>query len=80
MFCAAFPLCAAAAFVTNLIEMRLDAHKFLTTRRPLPQAADSIGVWFPIMQVGVWSLCRPETLLQTLTLARCGVHAGARSC
>lgn len=51
MFCAAFPLAAAAAFVTNLIEMRLDAHKFLTSQRPLPQAANGIGVWFPIMQL-----------------------------
>lgn len=51
MFCAAFPLCAAAAFVTNVVEMRLDAHKFLTSQRPMPQPANGIGVWFPIMQV-----------------------------
>ena len=51
MFCARFPLAGATAFAANVVEIRFDAHKFLTSRRSFPQLARDIGVWFPIMQL-----------------------------
>ncbi|XP_076590531.1 anoctamin-7 [Chaetodon auriga] len=51
IFVAACPLAPLFALVNNWIEIRLDAHKFVTeNRRPVAERAQDIGIWFPIMQ------------------------------
>lgn len=52
LFGASFPLTAALFLVLIIVEIRVDAWKLCTlTRRPFPDTADSIGVWFFIIQV-----------------------------
>lgn len=44
IFVAAFPLAPLLALLNNIIELRLDAYKFVTQwRRPLPARATNIG-------------------------------------
>ena len=46
IFVAAFPLAPLLALLNNIIEIRLDAYKFVTQwRRPLPSQAKDIGKW-----------------------------------
>ncbi|XP_075980505.1 anoctamin-1-like isoform X3 [Anticarsia gemmatalis] len=50
IFVAAFPLAPLFALINNVLEMRLDARKFLTCyRRPVPQRVNDIGVWYRIL-------------------------------
>lgn len=50
MFVAAFPLAPFFALLNNIIEIRLDAFKFLVTnRRPMPSRAKDLGVWYKIL-------------------------------
>ncbi|CAH0560973.1 unnamed protein product [Brassicogethes aeneus] len=50
IFVTAFPLAPLFALINNVLEMRLDATKFIRYfRRPVPQRVSNIGVWFPIM-------------------------------
>ncbi|XP_045453771.1 anoctamin-5-like [Melitaea cinxia] len=50
IFVAAFPLAPLFALINNVLEMRLDAKKFLTCyRRPVPQRVCGIGVWYRIL-------------------------------
>uniref|UniRef100_A0A914ZLA4 Anoctamin n=1 Tax=Parascaris univalens TaxID=6257 RepID=A0A914ZLA4_PARUN len=50
LFVSAFPLAPLFALLNNIMEIRLDAYKFLiTTRRPLPERAKDIGIWLPIL-------------------------------
>ena len=52
LFVAAFPLAPFFALINNVVEIRLDAYKYVTTlRRPLAQRAQDIGAWVNIMQV-----------------------------
>ncbi|XP_011409598.1 PREDICTED: anoctamin-7-like [Amphimedon queenslandica] len=51
IFVAAFPLAPFFAWVNNVIEIRLDAHKFVTVfRRPLAERAGDIGIWFHLLR------------------------------
>ena len=51
LFVAAFPLAPLFALLNNIIEIRLDAFKFVSIwRRPHAAKADGIGIWMPIMQ------------------------------
>ncbi|XP_055887871.1 anoctamin-4-like isoform X2 [Biomphalaria glabrata] len=51
IFVAAFPLAPLFALLNNIIEIRLDAYKFVTQwRRPLGMRAQDIGIWFGILQ------------------------------
>ncbi|KAH9525321.1 Anoctamin-4 [Bulinus truncatus] len=51
IFVAAFPVAPLFALLNNIIEIRLDAYKFVTQwRRPLGMRAQDIGVWFGILQ------------------------------
>ncbi|XP_041351905.1 anoctamin-4-like isoform X2 [Gigantopelta aegis] len=51
VFVAAFPLAPLFALLNNIIEVRLDAYKFVTTwKRPLAARAQDIGVWFGILK------------------------------
>ncbi|XP_075258994.1 anoctamin-4-like isoform X5 [Convolutriloba macropyga] len=51
LFVAAFPLAPFFAFLNNVIEIRLDAYKFITQlRRPWAQKAEDIGSWYNILQ------------------------------
>ena len=44
LFVAAFPLAPLFALLNNIIEIRLDAYKFITTlRRPVANRAQDIG-------------------------------------
>ncbi|CAF4896928.1 unnamed protein product [Pieris macdunnoughi] len=50
IFVAAFPLAPLFALINNILEMRLDASKFLSCyRRPVPQRVNDIGVWYKIL-------------------------------
>ncbi|XP_064628203.1 anoctamin-4-like isoform X2 [Lineus longissimus] len=50
IFVAAFPLAPLFALINNIIEIRLDAYKFVTQwRRPLAARGQDIGVWADIM-------------------------------
>ncbi|XP_067420264.1 anoctamin-6 [Emydura macquarii macquarii] len=51
LFVASFPLAPLLALVNNLLEIRVDAWKITTQfRRMVPQKAQDIGAWQPIMQ------------------------------
>ena len=51
LFVAAFPLAPFFALVNNVIEIRVDAYKYVTTlRRPLAQRVQDIGAWSNILQ------------------------------
>ncbi|KAJ7329730.1 hypothetical protein JRQ81_015904 [Phrynocephalus forsythii] len=51
LFVASFPLAPLLALVNNLLEIRVDAWKLTTQfRRMVPQKAQDIGAWQPIMQ------------------------------
>lgn len=50
LFVVAFPLAPLFALANNVLEMRLDATKFLRHyRRPVPRRARDIGVWKQIL-------------------------------
>ena len=52
IFVAAFPLAPFFALLNNWVEIRLDAHKFITVfRRPVAERAQDIGAWFTILDV-----------------------------
>ncbi|XP_017682462.1 PREDICTED: anoctamin-3 [Lepidothrix coronata] len=55
IFVAAFPLAPLLALLNNIIEIRLDAYKFVTQwRRPMPARATDIGIWYGILEgIGV---------------------------
>lgn len=51
LFVAAFPLAPVFALLNNIVEIRLDAYKFVTQwRRPLADRAQDIGIWFGILR------------------------------
>ncbi|XP_048124836.1 LOW QUALITY PROTEIN: anoctamin-4-like [Alosa alosa] len=58
IFVAAFPLAPLLALLNNIIEIRLDAFKFVTQwRRPLPSQAKDIGIWYGILEgIGILSV------------------------
>ncbi|XP_047431838.1 anoctamin-4-like isoform X1 [Mugil cephalus] len=58
IFVAAFPLAPLLALLNNIIEIRLDAYKFVTQwRRPLPSQAKDIGIWYEILEgIGILSV------------------------
>lgn len=48
---ASFPLAPLLALVNNILEIRVDAWKLTTQfRRMVPEKAQDIGAWQPIMQ------------------------------
>ncbi|CAJ0569183.1 unnamed protein product, partial [Mesorhabditis spiculigera] len=50
LFVAAFPLAPLFALLNNILEIRLDAYKFVAqVQRPLPALAKNIGIWLPIL-------------------------------
>ncbi|KAA0203794.1 hypothetical protein HAZT_HAZT008479 [Hyalella azteca] len=52
LFVAAFPLAPLFALLNNVIEIRLDAYKYLTKcRRPRPERVQDIGIWYNILRV-----------------------------
>ena len=51
IFVAAFPLGPFFALINNMIEIRVDAYKFVVLyRRPLAQKVQDIGIWYPILE------------------------------
>ncbi|CAH1180912.1 unnamed protein product [Phyllotreta striolata] len=52
IFVTAFPLAPLFALINNVLEMRLDAKKFIKYyRRPVPQRVKNIGVWYSILAI-----------------------------
>uniref|UniRef100_A0AC34RTB4 Anoctamin n=1 Tax=Panagrolaimus sp. JU765 TaxID=591449 RepID=A0AC34RTB4_9BILA len=52
LFVAAFPLAPLFALLNNVLELRLDAYKFVVTaRKPIPAQARNIGVWMTILEI-----------------------------
>ncbi|KAK7582131.1 hypothetical protein V9T40_013576 [Parthenolecanium corni] len=50
IFVSAFPLAPLFALLNNILEVRLDARKFLTFyRRPVSQRVKNIGIWYRIL-------------------------------
>ncbi|XP_065837572.1 anoctamin-4-like isoform X2 [Oscarella lobularis] len=50
IFVSAFPLAPLFALLNNILEIRLDAYKFVTLlRRPVSQRAQDIGIWYSIL-------------------------------
>ncbi|XP_030844356.1 anoctamin-4-like isoform X4 [Strongylocentrotus purpuratus] len=50
IFVAAFPLAPLFALLNNLVEVRLDAYKFISQlRRPVAKRAQDIGAWYAIL-------------------------------
>ena len=51
LFVAAFPLGPLFALINNMIEIRVDAYKFVVLyRRSLAQKVQDIGIWYPILE------------------------------
>lgn len=51
IFVAAFPLAPLFALINNIVEIRLDAYKFVTQwKRPMAARAQDIGIWFGILR------------------------------
>ncbi|KHN88142.1 Anoctamin-4, partial [Toxocara canis] len=66
LFVSAFPLAPLFALLNNIMEIRLDAYKFLiTTRRPMPQRAKDIGIWLPILD----GISRAAVLVNAFVIA-----------
>uniref|UniRef100_A0A915JIL9 Anoctamin n=1 Tax=Romanomermis culicivorax TaxID=13658 RepID=A0A915JIL9_ROMCU len=50
LFVSAFPLAPLFAFLNNIMEIRLDAYKFVVAfRRPRPARARDLGIWYGIL-------------------------------
>ncbi|XP_027042756.1 anoctamin-1-like [Pocillopora damicornis] len=51
LFVAAFPLGPFFALINNLLEIRLDAYKFIVVfQRPMAARAQDIGIWYAILK------------------------------
>jgi len=51
IFVSAFPLAPLFALLNNIIEVRLDAYKFVAMwKRPPAYKAHNIGIWYEILQ------------------------------
>ncbi|XP_033847139.1 anoctamin-1a isoform X2 [Periophthalmus magnuspinnatus] len=51
LFVASFPLAPVFALLNNIIEIRLDARKFVTElRRPIAAKAKDIGIWYNLLR------------------------------
>ncbi len=52
MFVAAFPVAPLLALLNNIVEIRLDAHKFVKEyRRVLPKRVADIGTWYTLLEM-----------------------------
>lgn len=52
LFVSAFPLAPLFALLNNILEIRVDAYKYVvTTRLPIPERARDIGIWLPILSM-----------------------------
>lgn len=77
LFVASFPLAPVLALVNNLFEIRVDAWKITTQfRRVVPEKAQDIGAWQPILQgVAILAVATNVALLHSLDTPDCR-HAG----
>ncbi|MCL4142507.1 UNVERIFIED_CONTAM: hypothetical protein GTU68_062604 [Idotea baltica] len=68
LFVAAFPLAPFFALINNVVEIRLDAYKYLTkSRRPLPQRVQDIGIWFNILKAITYTSVLTNALVISYT-------------
>eukprot|EP00051_Salpingoeca_urceolata_P023786 m.409176 g.409176 ORF g.409176 m.409176 type:complete len:1152 (+) comp20153_c0_seq8:73-3528(+) len=49
LFSSAFPLGPLFAWINNIVELRLDAKKFVQNRRQLPRRSEGIGLWEKVL-------------------------------
>lgn len=57
LFAIAFPFAPLAAFLSGIIEARIDGYKICKlTRRPFPRQADDIGSWQTALQCMGWAV------------------------
>jgi predicted transcriptional regulator YdeE len=70
LFSIAFPWAPMAAFVSNVIEARIDGYKLCKlTRRPFPRQADDIGSWQFAMEVMGWAVLLTNLIMICFTAA-----------
>jgi len=68
MFGTAFPMATLAGFISNFLELRVDAFKLVyQTRRPVYWGAPNIGHWEEVMVVLSWIAVFVNVLLITYT-------------
>ena len=67
MFSAAFPLAAICSAVANFNELRLDAIKVLSSRRPRYLGAQDIGSWQSVIAFISWAALPINVLIFVLT-------------
>uniref|UniRef100_A0A336M8Y6 Anoctamin n=1 Tax=Culicoides sonorensis TaxID=179676 RepID=A0A336M8Y6_CULSO len=66
LFIVAFPLAPLLALLNNVLEMRLDAKKYLLHfRRPVPRRVKDIGHWNNILQM----ICRMSVITNAILIA-----------
>ena len=65
LFAPAYPLAPILALISNVFEIRIDAHKLCTvTRRPRVRQAEDIGFWFTVLNVlGFFAVITNATML-----------------
>ncbi|VDN23656.1 unnamed protein product [Gongylonema pulchrum] len=70
LFVSAFPLAPLLALINNILEVRLDAYKFVVAnRRPYPQRARDLGIWLSIID----KLSKAAVLTNHVVLALKGI-------
>eukprot|EP00397_Hematodinium_sp_SG-2012_P003338 GEMP01003346.1.p1 GENE.GEMP01003346.1~~GEMP01003346.1.p1 ORF type:complete len:1319 (+),score=295.90 GEMP01003346.1:35-3991(+) len=58
LFGIAFPIAGLVAYVSLVVEISVDSYKLRhVVRRPIPQTANSIGVWLPVFNMIVMVSC-----------------------
>lgn len=68
MFVAAFPLASLMSFVSNYIEIRVDAWKLCQQcRRPEPRSAEDIGTWQVIFEAVSFAAVLSNSVLVAYT-------------
>ena len=72
LFVAAFPLAPLCALINNVVEIRLDAYKYVTqVRRPLAQRVQDIGAWYGILRgITYLAVMFNVSMLRLIALAR----------
>ena len=83
MFSAAFPLAAAAAALANMVELRVEARKMLTTtRRPRYRRTKHLGAWQGVLSTLSWVALMLNVLICAYLspAQRNGVASGTAAC
>lgn len=76
LFVASFPLAPVLALINNLFEIRVDAWKLTTqSRRIVPEKAQDIGAWQPILQgIAILAVATNVSTYTFLIILEIGKH------